>query len=110
MLSSRQQGKRRTRDCLKGEGGRLRAIVEWKCVNCLHWWYFCLAFVRQTILRQLSARSLETFLGACICLNIVPESHSEPQKYPRGHVSHSILYTLVCQVLCHGKTGMGICL
>ena len=63
MLSSRHQGKRRTCDCLKGEERRLRAIVQWKCVNCLHWWYFCSAFVRRTILRQHSERSLETYLG-----------------------------------------------
>ena len=67
--------------------GPLRAIVQWKCVNCPHWWYLCSAFVRRTILRQLSARTLETYLGAWICLNILPESHSEPQKYQRGHVS-----------------------
>ena len=64
MLSTRQQGKRRTRDCRKGEGGRLRAIEQWKCVNCFHCWYSCSAFVRRTTLRQLSARSLETYLGA----------------------------------------------
>ena len=66
-------------------GGLFRAIVQWKCVNCPHWWYLCSAFVRRTILRQLSARSLETYLGAWICRNIVPVSHSEPQKYKRGH-------------------------
>ena len=43
--------------------------------------------MQRTILRQLSARSLETYLGALIYLNIEPESHSEPQKYQRGHVS-----------------------
>ena len=31
----------------------LRAIVQWKCVNCPHWWYLSSAFVRRTILRQL---------------------------------------------------------
>ena len=87
MLCSRQQRKRRKRDCRIGEWGRLRAIVQWKCVNCPHWWYFCSAFVRRTILRQLSARSLETYLCASICINIVPESHSEPQKYQRGQIS-----------------------
>ena len=68
-------------------GGSLSAIVQWKCVNCTHWCYLCSAFVRRKILRQLSARSLETYLGAWICLNVVPESHSEPQKYQCGHVS-----------------------
>ena len=64
MLTSCQQGKRRTRDRRKGDGERLRAIVQWMCANFLHWRYFCSAFVRRTILRQLSARSLETYLGA----------------------------------------------
>ena len=64
MLSSRPQGKRRTRDYRKCEGERLREIVQWKCVNCSNWWYLCSVYVRRTILRQLSARSLETYLSA----------------------------------------------
>ena len=35
LLSTRPQWKRRTRDFRKSEGGRLRAIVQWKCVNPL---------------------------------------------------------------------------
>ena len=64
IFSSRPQGKRTTLDCRNGEGGHLRAIVQWKCVNCPSWLYLCSAFVRRTILRQLSARSLETYRGA----------------------------------------------
>ena len=40
-----------------------------------------------TILRKHSACSLRTRLGPWLCLNIVPDTHSEPQTCQCGHVS-----------------------
>ena len=40
-----------------------------------------------TTLRKHSACSLGTRLGPWLCLNIVPDSHSEPQTCQCGHVS-----------------------
>ena len=79
MFFSRPQEKRTTCNCRESEGGLLRTIVWWKCVNCPHWWYRCSAFVWRTILRKHSACSLGTCLGPWLCLNIVPDTHSEPQ-------------------------------
>ena len=63
IFSSRLQGKRTTRDCRKGEGDPSVQLYNGS-VLIAPWWYLCSAFVRRTILRQLSARSLETYLGA----------------------------------------------
>ena len=41
----------------------------------------------RTILRKHSACSLGTRLGPWLCLNIVPDAHSEPQTCQCGHVS-----------------------
>ena len=49
--------------------------------------YRCSAFVWRTILRKHSACSLGTRLDPWLCLNIVPDTHSEPQTCQYGHVS-----------------------
>ena len=56
-----------------------------------------------TVLREHSASSLGTLLGHWSCLNIVPDTHSEPQTCQCGHVSthHSPYIDMLHS--CHGK-------
>ena len=60
----RSQRKRTTRDCRKGEGDPSVQLYSGSVLIAPIGGTFARAFVRRTILRQVSARSLETYLGA----------------------------------------------
>ena len=73
--------------------------------------YRCSAFVWRTILRKHSACSLGTHLSPWHCLNIVPETHSEPQTCQCGHVSphHSPYIDMLCSLpweIWHGDLSL----